>query len=452
MPDIIRSYRTFISSPGDVLAERQLAEEVVLDINRISKDTLNAEVNVRKWEHMSPITSEEKIQENIIREVEKSHFFVLILYKRYGSVEDGYTKSNTERELDAIIRRYANNKQLKILAYFRNLPENADPGDQESAVREFRKRLSDVGIHYRSYNSPEEFKNMFTHDMYNVLLRMCLSPFKQLALKRFWRLGEPNRPTTPNVAIFHPSASPGEAFSNENQQTDWHNRLYPLMYFEHYKAIHKIKKMLSMIGVESYQTFFHTDIPGDHRFTNRIWICFPRSMLAQESLRAYGNVPKFRFDFKDGRTRNFYWKAQNGDEFPIKSPLQDYLVEQRKSEDSGKQWEGQLGKIICRDYAILARFQNVDTTVSDEGNLYEYYIAGIRGLGTWGASWYLDRKSKNLLNYPETGNIQILLEVTYMDGRIADVEDVSGKLSNYFKERSRITFIRNQIENRRKSI
>lgn len=442
MPDIIRSYRTFISSPRDVSAERQLAEEVVLDINRNSKDTLNAEIDIRKWEHMPPITTEEKIQENINRDVEKSHFFVLILYKRYGHVEEGHTKSNTERELDTILRRYENNKKLKILAYFRNLPENTDPGEQESAVREFRERLNAIGIHHRSYNSPEEFKNMFTHDMYNVLIRMCLSPFKQSALKHFWRFGEPNRPTTPNVAIFHPSASPVE-----NQQT-----LYPLMYFEHYKAIHKIKKMLSMIGVESYKTFFHTDIPGDHRFMNRIWICFPRSMLAQDSLRAYGDVPRFRFDFKDGRTRNFYWKAQNGDEFLIKSPLQGYLVKQRKLEDLKKHWEGQLGKIICRDYAVLTRFQNIDTTVSDEDNLYEYYIAGIRGLGTWGASWYLDRKSKSLLNYPETGNIQILLEVTYRDGRIADVEDVSDKPPGYFEERSRMTFIRNQIENQRKSI
>ena len=181
MPDVYHSYRTFISSPSDVAAERQFAEEAIRGINRSCIDTLRASIDVRKWEHSppeAPHIPEEQIQDVINKDVEKAHFFVLILNKRYGRVEPGHTKSNTERELETILRRYETHPYIRILAYFRDIPDDPDPGDQEQKVKRFRRRLERIGVRYKIYKHPDEFKDMFTHDMYNVLMRMCLSPFK----------------------------------------------------------------------------------------------------------------------------------------------------------------------------------------------------------------------------------------------------------------------------------
>jgi hypothetical protein len=62
-----------------------------------------------------------------------------------------------------------------------------------------------------------------------------------------------------------------------------------------------------------------------------------------------------------------------------------------------------------------------------------YFVAGIRGLGTWGAGWYIDRCPDELERLAEAaretknGDIQVLLEVTFSNYRIVEVEDVSSK-------------------------
>lgn len=59
--------------------------------------------------------------------------------------------------------------------------------------------------------------------------------------------------------------------------------------------------------------------------------------------------------------------------------------------------------------------------------LKNYFIAGLHGLGNWGAAWYIDRKYSDLDQFTDNqyDNIQILLEVTYQDGRISDVRSIS---------------------------
>jgi hypothetical protein len=94
MPDTYESYNAFISSPGDVVAERQFVEETLGHLNRSCREILGVSIDGKRWEHMPPVTPhlpEEKIQDMLNKEVEKSHFFILILYKRYGRAEPGHT-------------------------------------------------------------------------------------------------------------------------------------------------------------------------------------------------------------------------------------------------------------------------------------------------------------------------------------------------------------------------
>ena len=449
MANTFKSYNAFISSPGDVEAERQFAEEAIVNINRTCSEILKSTIEIKKWEYQAPETpflSEEKIQDAINKEVEKSHFFILVLNKRYGSIEKGHDKSNTERELETILKRFETHPQIKILAYFRELQDNEDKGVQEKGVIEFRKRLTDLGIRYKTYRRAEEFKELFTHDMYNVLLRISLSPFKKNSLENFWQIGVSDRPTYPRLAILFPPVSRTYMDTTEDPNF-WRFKLQPNVYYEDYKAIHKIKKTLALIGFSGFRTFFNTDLPPDLNFMNRVWICFPRSQAAMDSLNSYKNERRFEFDYRRSSDNKLKWRGTDGSLFNIKSPFSIYLKEQRSLVDITNDWHSHLNRVICKDYAVIARFKNtasVDHSV--DGLLQDYYLAGIRGLGTWGASWYLDRKFKKLLDHSVDENIQLLVEVTFRDGGIFDVIDVSNKDESYFKEQAKISTVRKHIE------
>jgi hypothetical protein len=94
---------------------------------------------------------ETTIQQIINEEVRQCNVFVLILYKRYGSVETGQRVSNTEREIDVALRMLADKEPMMFLSYFRDLSPNNDPGGQEEKVRQLREQLRSRGIWFRSY-------------------------------------------------------------------------------------------------------------------------------------------------------------------------------------------------------------------------------------------------------------------------------------------------------------
>ena len=109
-----------------------------------------------------------------------------------------------------------------------------------------------------------------------------------------------------------------------------------------------------------------------------------------------------------------------------------YLREQRAGMNIAGEWHGQLGRIIAKDYAVLARVQR--TPVDDGEMLWDYFFAGIRGLGTWGAAWFVDREYRQLQRFEEDEDIELLLEVTLRDSRIFSVRDVSSEPRRYFRE------------------
>lgn len=450
MPDYYEHYRVFLSSPGDVAAERQLATEAIAKINQVCGDLLQLSLRVRKWEDMAPVTPhlpEERIQDALNEEVSKCNFFILILYKRYGRIEPGHSISNTERELEAIMRCYEKNPHLKILAYFREIGSDDDPGLQEKQVREFRERLQGLGMFYQTYRTPEEFEDRVTHDLYSVIMAMRLSPFKQQALKTFWRFGQPEGETRPRVAVLYPPVQ-REFMGHPDDAEFWHKRLEPNIYFEDHKAIEKVRKTFALVGLRDYEVFPNASPPANLREMNRVWICMPRHKGAMEQLTRYRDVARFRVDRPSGKgPSSLLWTQPGGRDIRVHSPLAKYMEEQRSRLDVSGEWHGQLGRISGRDYAVLARFEDTASSAWVVGGtlLHDYFLAGIRGLGTWGAAWYIDRRYKALKEREGASPLQLLLEVQFRDDRIVDVVDVSEMDEAYFRDQNSISTIRRQI-------
>ncbi len=443
MAETYTVFRAFIASPGDVPTERQVAEETITKINRTVRDTVSAAIETRKWEHLPPIAPklpEERLQDVINREIEQCHFFILILNKRWGSVEPGHTLSNTEREIEAILEAYEKDPTLQILAYFRAVEPNTDPGDQEVKVRQLRKRLESLGLTYRKYRDPLEFERLLTHDLYYVLLRIHLDPFKKQVLKNFWRFGETERPNDPRVAIFYPPINRGGLSDGGNPEY-WLRRLTTQVAFEDYKAIQKIDRAFRFLGLKGYRVYPSTEAPPEHPWLNRVLLCLPRNRLGIEVLRER-HSRRFNVQPADRAPVSIQWRSGNRD-VVIYSPMAEYLRRQRSTMDIRGEWHGQLSRIIVKDFAVLARLQR--RTGQPGQPLWDYFFSGIRGVGTWGATWFLDHEFRQLLRFGRNDDIQLLLEVTFRDGRIFKVADVSDRPQEYFNREMDVAAIDENI-------
>ena len=449
-----QSLNIFISSANDVEKERNFAEDVINKINRTTREPLGITFNVIRWEHMLHLTPlpEETIQDEINKHVDKCDVFLLILYKRYGTVEKGRTKSNLEIEINRAIDRLLKERKIYFLTYFRKIPPDDDRGQQEIQVRKLREGLPKKGIWKKDYSEPEEFKEQLCYDLYKVLFRFRFSTKKHQYLTAFWDLGITDRHESPELAIVYP---PEDRYfdSFDKDECFWQRRLVPNVVFEDFKAMQKIEKTLRLIGFRNFHFYSTKSIPPDILNKNRIWLCLPRNNRSLERLRQYQKIKNFDFIPKGKDEKmTLLWKsrATKNKFIEIKSPLSKYLKEQRISPDT--KWNSDMGKIIAKDYAVISRFKAMDNQdIVIHGNLMEYFIAGIRGLGTWGAGWFIDRQYSHFRKLDSGQNYQVLLEVTYRDERIFSIRDVSNEPAEYFQNENSLKIIRNHIEEYQKS-
>jgi hypothetical protein len=450
MSQLYKFYKVFISSPGDVKKERDYAEDAINKISDSVSESINCHFKVVKWEKLPPEYEEDSIQENLNKLIRKCHFFILILNKRYGSIEHGHTKSNTEREIETILEEKAKNEQKYILSYFKINPPNNDIGPQEEKVEDLKKRISRMNFVYKEYENPTDFKEKITHDLINILLRIELSPRKKQALSNFWSLRIPEKHEIPKLSIIYPPV-PREMMAGIEETNFWEDRLTPNIFFEDHQAICKLRKTLQFIGFNNFDVHSSYSIPPDIHYRNIVWICMSRQPNAIKSLEKYSKIKRFEFHPRNGSNEPFLeWKLSSGEIIKIKSPLKKYLTLQRKQLPQDYEWNPHFGQVFAKDYAIIARFQNkTSKRTVDYDFLKEFFIAGIRGLGTWGAAWFIDRMSNYFVEYDENNDIQILLEVTYLNESISFVENVSDRDAAYFINENTTKRIKENIVEKR---
>jgi hypothetical protein len=81
-------------------------------------------------------------------------------------------KSNTELEVETTLDRLQRERKITFLSYFRKLPSNVDAGKQEKRVVGLRKTLHKKDIWFCNYDSPAEFKERLTHDLYKTVIKI----------------------------------------------------------------------------------------------------------------------------------------------------------------------------------------------------------------------------------------------------------------------------------------
>jgi len=439
--------KIFIASPSDVKNERQVAEEVIAKLDRVCRATLGLRTECFKWEHLPPLTPSPEdghIQDVILREqVLECNVFVLILHKRYGTTSAGNKVSNTELEVETALNMLERKRNIMLLSYFRKNPENDDLGKQEKKVKQLKNKLREKELWFEEYSSLEDFRDRLTHDLYYVSIRFQAAVTKQRSLRAFWELSNVHEQGSPKLSIIYP---PLDRSSMKYEKPDriWLDRLVPNVSFEDSKTISKIEKTLRLIGHHQIYTFATVDFPYTVYDMNRVWLCMPRNSPGLRQIQNYEEEARFRFEARKGTIEGrIYWRPPKDTTFiTIRSPLSNYLQLQRSTMPGGE-WTPSHGRIIGKDYAILARFMD-----KRENRLKDYFIAGIRGLGTWGAGWFIDRRYKSFLKWENQDDvpIQMLLEVTYKNEHIDDVKDVSNMPASYFEKEGNINTIKKYIQ------
>jgi len=452
-PQSYRVLQVFVSSPSDVEKERQIAKEVIHEVGSTCSDALGLAVNCLNWERLAPIMKRpgKTIQSELLEEADRAHVIVLILNKRCGSKEPKQKYTNTEREVRLALAKKTGGKRL-VLAYFKKLPRKDDPGPERRAMNAMRTRINKLGVLHKDYSDHNQFRNLLTHGLYERAMRFHASTTKQKHLKSFWRLGIADGDIAPKLSIVYPPVD--RAFMHpETPDNIWAHRLAPHVVFENFKAIQKIDKTLRLLGLSDFHSYGTASLPEQLKTHNRVWICLPRNRPAQKYFEKYAAKARFKFTQQEDNehSRALRWKTKGGrTEIEVLSPLNIYLHEQREHMAGGTLQPRHL-QIVARDYAVLARFSDMSDTSVEGIRLKDYFVSGLRGLGTWGAGWFIDRQYRAFEKYQDDPDkvIQMLLEITYVDGIIDSVKDVSEEEASYFERQHDIEFVRREIAKHR---
>jgi hypothetical protein len=439
----------FIAAPRDVEAERKYADEAVSEVSARTRDILDIALHPVNWRRFLPSAARkgERIQDRFSSRVTKCGIFIGILNARYGT-EISFDRriSGTEEEFNKAI---ANRHSIEILTYFcrgsENLRSERSLIEQAYKLQELQKKLQEADLLYRPYKDPDDFRSIIILDLFEAVLRVSSETERREQLRSFFRFGVEDRRHTPSVLLGYPAihkhAVGAEAKTNDRRSEpryNWQERLLPNVVYEDFKAIQKLEALVRFTGVPdiSSVTIDHPRIkaaPG-----NRIWLCVPRNEIAQHELHGLRERSRFQFvKHVDEPRPHIVWLSNEVSPMKIESPLSIYLMRQGRPKTGW--WHRELGEIVARDYAIISRFRMPDTKYRTKDDpFYHYFIAGIRGLGTWGAAWYIDRKPAEIERLVadsggEDSDVQALVEVTFSNFRVVAVRDVSDESADYFR-------------------
>ncbi len=169
-----RSLRLFVSSPGDVQAERDRVEWVVHRYHQERIEVDHTFLKVLRWERMPPRIGPTP-QATIDNEVDMASvdIFLGIMWDRFGGNKGG-AGSGTEQEFEAALASYREIGSPWIVFYFAQKPsilKTREEVEQRDRVISFRDRISPIGL-VREYRDGSEFERVLYRDLQDIVARI----------------------------------------------------------------------------------------------------------------------------------------------------------------------------------------------------------------------------------------------------------------------------------------
>lgn len=154
----------FVASPSDVAAERDRLEQVIKEFNGTWGRQFSLTLKLIRWETDAYPGFGTDAQSVINAEIPDDYdIFVGILWARFGT-PTGRAGSRTVEEFNRAKQRYdKDNASVKLMIYFKEAPispSQIDP-DQFTRLAAFRKSLGNEGALYWTFNSTDDFEEVF---------------------------------------------------------------------------------------------------------------------------------------------------------------------------------------------------------------------------------------------------------------------------------------------------
>ncbi len=169
----IRKVKVFLSSPGDVSAERNIAKEVCDEINLDLGGMHSFSVELIRWETHARPSIDERSQNVINREIGDDYDIYLGVFgTRFGS-PTGHYESGTEEEFRLAHEKALKGKPIDFLFYFfsGNIEASRVDPKQLLKVQGFRESLEPLGILYWNFTNPLDFKILLYRHLSRAIRR-----------------------------------------------------------------------------------------------------------------------------------------------------------------------------------------------------------------------------------------------------------------------------------------
>lgn len=182
------SCRIVVASPTDVASERELADQVIREVDDTVAPQLELTLSSFRWELDSfpafhPLGAQGAIDPLI--DIASCDILVLILWSRLGTQgQDGLT--GTEHEFRIAYESWRQTKRPEIMAYFNTAAVKAtvvEQAQQLERVLAFKARFPKEAL-YWEYDGPSAFQEQFRRHLVKTLFRLPKTPAQHAAVPR----------------------------------------------------------------------------------------------------------------------------------------------------------------------------------------------------------------------------------------------------------------------------
>lgn len=143
----------FIASSSELVDDRkEFREFLSIENDRLQKNGVYLELV--QWENFLDAVSKTSLQDEYNIALKKSQIVICLFYTRAGKY--------TQAEFDAALQQFKETGSPLIYTYFKSGAPKPDPADQLAIdLVAFKKRLSDIGHFYTSYDNMADLKYQF---------------------------------------------------------------------------------------------------------------------------------------------------------------------------------------------------------------------------------------------------------------------------------------------------
>ena len=172
--DNIKRIRVFVGSPSDTVEERSKIKGIFEELNQTLGKDKEVYIQSLMWENDVRPTVGADAQDVINSQTRDYDIFVGMMWKKYGTPTPR-ANSATDEEYSYAINNFRNGGHCKdVIFMFSNKPFGIDDADadQIQKVKDFKKRVENDGVVYKTYVSTEEFEKLLKVALYQAINKL----------------------------------------------------------------------------------------------------------------------------------------------------------------------------------------------------------------------------------------------------------------------------------------